>query len=497
MVRSPGMAEFTLFDTPIGRCAIVWTDRGLASVLLPGAHDKETRAAVKARFPKAREAPPPSGVQRTVDAIVALLRGESTGSTDLAALPIDMEDLPPFARRVYEVARTIPPGQTFSYGEVAGRLGKPGSARAVGQALGRNPFAIVVPCHRVLAAGGRVGGFSAPGGVASKVRLLAIESARAAESGMAKAGEGATESAAGTTEPVACAVDEARQSAGKVAAEVADAAEEMALQIDLEEALLHLRNADKALGRLIDRVGPFGMRVAKTQSLFAALARAIVYQQLTGKAAATIFARVKALFPRAEGGLTADGLLRVSDDKLREAGLSRSKLLSLRDLAKKMVDGHLPSIDDVHAMEDDVIVEKLTEVRGIGRWTAEMLLMFRLGRPDVLPMDDYGIRKGFSAAFGRPDLPSRDDLEKRGARWKPYRTVASWYLWRAAELEKKSNERSPAKEGSAKKSPAKEGSAKKSPAKEGSAKKSPAKETSPKRGNAKKGRGNKAKRTRR
>jgi O-6-methylguanine DNA methyltransferase len=491
------MAEFTLFDTPIGRCAIVWTERGLAGVLLPGAHDKETRASVKARFPKAREASPPAGLQRTVDAIVALLRGESTGLTGLATLPIDMEDLPPFARRVYEVARTIPPGQTLSYGEVAERLGKPGSARAVGQALGRNPFAIVVPCHRVLAAGGHLGGFSAPGGVATKVQLLALESAHVAESRMAKAGEGPTESAAATTERAARPADEARESTAEVAAEVAEAAEEMALEIDLEEALLHLRNADKALARLIDRVGPFGMRVAKTQSLFAALARAIVYQQLTGKAAATIFRRVQALFPGAAGGLTADGLLRVSDDKLREAGLSRSKLLSLRDLAKKMVDGHLPSIDDVHAMEDDAIVEKLTEVRGIGRWTAEMLLMFRLGRPDVLPVDDYGIRKGFAAAFGQPDLPSRDALEKRGARWKPYRTVASWYLWRAAELEKKRNERRTAKEPSGKKSPAKEPAGKKSPAKEPAGKKSPAKGASPKRGNAEKGRGRKAKRTKR
>jgi methylated-DNA-[protein]-cysteine S-methyltransferase len=368
------MAEFTLFDTPIGRCAVAWTDRGLAGVLFPGANDDETKAAVKARFPAAVEASPPPHVQRTIDAIVTLLRGESAGSADLLRLPIDMEGLPPFARRVYEVARTIPAGQTLSYGEVAERLGKPGSARAVGQALGRNPFAILVPCHRVLAAGGRVGGFSAPGGVSAKRQLLAVEGVRAA----------------------------AAETAAEAAAEVAESAEEIALAIDPEEALRHLRNADKALGRIIERVGPFGMRVAKTQSLFAALARAIVYQQLTGKAAATIFGRVKALFPRAAGGLTADGLLRISDDKLREAGLSRSKLLSLRDLAKKMVDGHLPSIEDVHAMEDATIIEKLTEVRGIGRWTAEMLLMFRLGRPDVLPVDDYGIRKGFAAAFGRP-----------------------------------------------------------------------------------------------
>ncbi len=420
------MAEFTLFDTPVGRCAIVWNDRGVAGILLPSANDKATRAAVKARFARAREASPPAEVQRIVDAIVAMLRGEST---DLAAFPIDMESLPPFARRVYELARTIPPGQTLSYGEVAAQLGKPGSARAVGQALGRNPFAIVVPCHRVLAAGGQVGGFSAPGGVAAKVQLLALESAHEAK--VSKAG------------PIAQPTVTER--ATEAAATVAEAVEEVALEIDVDEALRHLRNADKALGRLIDRVGPFTMRVARTQSLFAALAQAIVYQQLTGKAAATIFGRVKALFPAAGEGLTADGLLGVSDDKLRGAGLSRSKLLSLRDLARKMVDGHLPSIDDVHAMEDAAVIERLIEVRGIGRWTAEMLLMFRLGRPDVLPVDDYGIRKGFAAVFGLRDLPKKEDLEKRGARWEPYRTVASWYLWRAAELDKKKRQETPPK----------------------------------------------------
>ena len=425
------MAEFTLFETPIGRCAIAWNDRGIAGILLPSATDEATRAAVKVRFPGAREASPTAEVQRIVDAIVAMLRGESN---DLREVPIDLAGLPPFARRVYEMARTIPPGQTRSYGEVAEHLGKPGSARAVGQALGRNPFAIVVPCHRVLAAGGRVGGFSAPGGVAAKVQLLELEGARQAKDPGSRAPE--------------------------VAGEVAEAVEEIALAIDVDAALRHLRNADKALGRLIDRVGPFTMRVSRTQSLFAALARAIVYQQLTGKAAGTIFGRVKALFPGAAGGLTAEGLLGVSDDKLREAGLSRSKVLSLRDLARKMVDGHLPSIDEVHAMEDAAIVERLIEVRGIGRWTAEMLLMFRLGRPDILPVDDYGIRKGFAATFGRSDLPKREELEKRGTRWKPYRTVASWYLWRAAEREKRKAPAKPAK----KKAPAKPAK-KKAPAK--------------------------------
>jgi methylated-DNA-[protein]-cysteine S-methyltransferase len=171
-MTAPG---FTLFDTAIGRCAIAWSGRGVVGVQLPEAREVETRARVLRRFPDAREAPPPPGVQRALDGIVALLRGEAS---ELGAVALDMNRVPPFHRRVYEVARTIPPGATLSYGDVAARLGAPGSARAVGHALGRNPFPIVVPCHRVLAAGGRLGGFSAGGGVTTKRRLLSIEGAQ-------------------------------------------------------------------------------------------------------------------------------------------------------------------------------------------------------------------------------------------------------------------------------------------------------------------------------
>ena len=144
-----------------------------------------------------------------------------------------------------------------------------------------------------------------------------------------------------------------------------------------------------------------------------------------------------ALFPRAHEGPTAEKMLRISDEKLRAAGLSRAKLLALRDLARRAGGGEIPTLTEVRRMEDEAIVERLTPVRGIGRWTVEMLLVFRLGRPDVLPADDYGIRKGFAIAFKKRELPAPRDVERRGARWKPYRTVASWYLWRAVELAKK------------------------------------------------------------
>jgi methylated-DNA-[protein]-cysteine S-methyltransferase len=387
----------TLFDTAIGRCGIAWGGRGIVGVQLPEAYEAATRARLLRRFPDAREGEPPATVRRAVDAITALLRGERT---DLTSVPLDMERVPEFHRRVYEAARAIPPGSTRSYGEIAKQLGEPGSARAVGQALGRNPFAIVVPCHRVLAAGGRSGGFSATGGVTTKLRMLAIEGARANGQGALFDGGGG-------------------------------------LGFDPAAAIAHLRAVEPALGRVIDAVGPFALELKKAPSIFGALAEAIVYQQLNGSAAATIYSRVCALFPRVHGAPTADGILRLTDEKLRGAGLSRAKMLALQDLARRDAAGEIPTLDEARAMDDAAIVERLLPVRGIGRWTVEMLLIFRLGRPDVLPADDYGVRKGFAATFRKRDLPSPKDITRRGERWRPYRTVASWYLWRAAERAQK------------------------------------------------------------
>ena len=171
-MTTPG---FALFDTAIGRCAIAWGERGLVGIQLPEASEARTLARMRRRFPDTREALPPPAVLRAIEGIVALLQG---AAIDLSAIALDMEHVPPFERRVYEMARTIPPGATLAYGDIAARLGAPGEAREVGQALGQNPFPIVVPCHRVLAAGGKVGGFSANGGIATKLRLLTIEGAR-------------------------------------------------------------------------------------------------------------------------------------------------------------------------------------------------------------------------------------------------------------------------------------------------------------------------------
>jgi methylated-DNA-[protein]-cysteine S-methyltransferase len=168
-------AEFHLFDTAIGRCAIAWGEKGVVGVWLPEADDRRTLLRIRRRLPEAVQSEPPAEIRTAIDSVAALLAGERR---DLSGIALDLDSVTSFPRRVYEIARRIPPGETRTYGEIAAKLGNPSLAREVGQALARNPFPLVVPCHRVLAANGKSGGFSAPGGVATKLRLLQIEGVR-------------------------------------------------------------------------------------------------------------------------------------------------------------------------------------------------------------------------------------------------------------------------------------------------------------------------------
>jgi|SRR5882672_4251132 len=204
------------------------------------------------------------------------------------------------------------------------------------------------------------------------------------------------------------------------------------VRFDADAAVAHLRERDPKMRELIERVGVFRMRLHRVATPFAALTESIIYQQITGRAAETIAGRLRerlgdGRFP------VPERVLEAPDTLLREVGLSRGKVAALRDLAAKSLDGTVPGMTRLRAMEDEEIVERLMVVRGIGRWTAEMFLMFRLGRPDVLPIDDYGVRKGFKLAFARREMPKPESVARRGERWRPYRTVASWYLWRALE----------------------------------------------------------------
>jgi DNA-3-methyladenine glycosylase II len=214
---------------------------------------------------------------------------------------------------------------------------------------------------------------------------------------------------------------------------------------DAALACRELSARDPKLGRLMERAGPFTLRVSSAQSPFEALVESIIYQQLHGKAAATIHRRLLEGFAPICGleHPSAQQMLDCPNEDLRAAGLSHNKSLALRDLAAKTIDGTVPTLARIRRMSDEAIIEHLTQVRGIGRWTVEMLLMFRLGRPDVLPVDDYGVRKGFALSFQglkptqkvTPDLlPKPDVMLRRAKRWEPWRSVASWYLWRACDL---------------------------------------------------------------
>jgi DNA-3-methyladenine glycosylase II len=193
-----------------------------------------------------------------------------------------------------------------------------------------------------------------------------------------------------------------------------------------------LARVDKHLGALIRRVGSFPARKEKPEHPFASLLRAIVYQQITGKAAETILGRVK---EQVAGGAfpSPEQILRASPARLRKAGLSRQKIAAVKDLAAKTLDGTVPPLQKIRRMKEEEIIERLTAVRGVGVWSVQMFLMFRLGRPDVLPIHDYGVRKGFAKIYGHADVPKPQTILEHGERWRPYRSIASWYLWRAAE----------------------------------------------------------------
>lgn len=201
---------------------------------------------------------------------------------------------------------------------------------------------------------------------------------------------------------------------------------------DVDAARLHLARCDRRLAPWMRRIGPLAFDFRKPFDPVDALARSILHQQLAGKAAATITARVVELMPR-RGRINSVGISRLADGALRTAGVSRNKITALRDLAAKAEAGIVPTPRQLARMSDMAIIEHLTQVRGIGRWTVEMMLMFRLGRPDVLPVDDLGVRMGAQIVHGFEEMPTPRALTVFGERWAPYRTLASFYLWRVVE----------------------------------------------------------------
>jgi DNA-3-methyladenine glycosylase II len=196
-------------------------------------------------------------------------------------------------------------------------------------------------------------------------------------------------------------------------------------------AIRHLSKTDPVMDRLIRRVGRCGLAV-RNQQPFETLVRAIAHQQIHGRAAEAILGRFIALFPGRRFP-TPEDVVAVDPRKMRRVGFSRAKTRSIKDIARKTRSGQIPARAACHRLGDDELIERLVQVRGVGRWTVEMLLMFTLGRPDVLPVDDFGVREGFKIAYGRRKQPTPKQLRRYGERWQPYRSVAAWYLWRATE----------------------------------------------------------------
>ena len=401
--------HYTLFKTSLGMCGISWSEKGVTGFQLPEKTLEDTKQKLLEKrgdrifLPLSLDSTSiPDWIKKGVRQIQGYLKGEKSNLSDI---PVDLEGVPEFHKAVYQAAEGIPIGKVATYGELAKIVRSPGAARAVGNALAKNPIALIIPCHRIIGGDGKLGGFSAYGSLAAKVKLLELEGAQIAQ----KNGSGRSS---------------VKQN-GKDWSQVSS--------VSWDGAALALLKRDPEMADLIQRVGPCALKPDAKQDPFHAFLESILYQQLTSKAAQTILGRLKQLFSHGDFP-TPQELLDLPLEKLRSAGISQNKALAARDLALKTMKGVIPTLSEAKKMSNESLIQQMTEVRGIGQWTVEMFLIFNLGRPDVLPVTDYGVRKGFARTFGKKELPSPKQLEAYGEKWKPYRTTAAWYLWRALEL---------------------------------------------------------------
>jgi O-6-methylguanine DNA methyltransferase len=379
---------FTLFDTALGKCGITWKDPDRSNddplvigFQLPEATVQLTETRIVERWKANRTGTIPARISDIIKRVKLHFKGEAQ---DFRDIKLDLDGTGLFAKQVYDTARTIPSGRTTTYGQLAEAAGHSGAARAVGLAMSRNPIPLIIPCHRVLAAGAKPGGFSAHGGLATKRKMLDIEGATFGPPATIKSGR------------------------------------------DLKRAATKLGKKDPRLASILSH--PIDFRLMPEDSLYETLVRAVVHQQLSPKAAETILSRITALYPGSKIPEPTD-LIETPDGRLRDAGLSRSKTKALKDIAARSLDGTVPSSEEVLTLSDDQIIKRLTLIYGVGQWTVEMMLIFSLGRMDVLPVDDYALRKSMAAVFGMNTIPTPKEANTLGAMWRPYRTVASLYLW--------------------------------------------------------------------
>ena len=440
----PDVHQQLVLELSIGPCAITWSAQGLYAVrLLATAPPLGT--AQPERLPSLAG---PSWLP----VLAAGLRDLLTGGTPmLDAIPLDLSGIPPFHLRVYEALRKVQPGERITYSELAGRAGNPKGARAVGQAMRHNRHLLVIPCHRVLPRHGGTGGFSAPGGTTLKEHLLHLEQ-RAHNHAVAPSavprtpsscevpqppGQPATPGLPASAAPLRGShlgsehrTGQPRSQRGpREKTQLTKALPSLWEERNLEHATRVLLRKDRSLGKLISSLGPCTLTPPAGKDAFAALCEAIIYQQLAGAAARAITRR----FCLEVGGgdyPSPSQVLAASEAQLQACGLSPAKRSCIVELATQVQLGALDLSRLIYQPDAD-ISQTLRRIRGIGPWTVQMLLMFWMGRPDVLPCSDLGIRKAMAALWTSGTLPSSHEVEAYGQRWAPWRTVASWYLWRS------------------------------------------------------------------
>lgn len=377
-------SDWLIFPTTLGYCGISWCAQGVTAFMLPETTPEKIQEDLCSITGSVKQAGRvPAWIRELVQAVKLHMKGQQQ---DFSAVPVAIDNATDFMRAVYAEAQRIPAGTVVSYAQLAERLGKPGAVRAVGTALGKNPVPLIIPCHRIITTSGKLGGFSANGGVAAKEILLACEGV--------------------SLEKPRLLTTTAQWRTG-----------------------VQYLQRDKQLARIIRKVGHFPFKPQQNAEPLQALIDAIVSQQLSTKVAATILKRVHALIG-SKGRPCAKKILATDDELLRAAGLSYMKVSYLKDLAQHCVDGKFPTLEQVRGMPDEQIIKLFTKIKGVGRWTVEMYLIFDLGRADVFPGDDFGIRKAIAKLHNLPELPPAKQMAKYAEQWKPYRSVASLYLWR-------------------------------------------------------------------
>ena len=379
--------RFSFYESVLGKCALVWGGEGVLRNFLPFESPSETQNEVLHEFAEAVE----TGLNKEMQKVVSKLRLAISGAkVDFNDVLINKSNWSPFNKKIYEYTQSIPTGSTTTYGFLADAIGHPNAFRAVGTALGKNPLPIIIPCHRVLGRDGSLRGFSASNGIITKQILLRLEG---------------------------CEV------------------QPPFIGYDPLESSDFLAKSDPRLAKLIKLVGPPCINIPRKVQIFEPLSRAIISQQISVKAAQSISRKLTEEFGKKNGNLDIERIFKARHEKLKACGLSENKALYLKELAKHARDKQLPSGEELKCMSNSEVVDSLTKLKGVGKWTAEMILIFQFGRADVLAVDDLALRKGHGILLGKKNHESsREQLETYAKRWRPYRSAGCWYLWRLNKI---------------------------------------------------------------